>query len=170
MDSTQQENTETAIKRMTEKAASIWDKCKAVFLKIKSIVVAFFTATVRKIKNIWGGPPWVRYAVVAILIAALTGGIGYWRDRQLSLRIEALQTEVQVRAELIKIVEAEKDSLKLQIMDLQKRLTTAQITNDSNIKEAGKNAYQQTYKMPDSDVLYNFNLLIDGARKRNAER
>lgn len=145
---------------------SIWNKVKAAITWLKQKAVALF-------KAFWGAistKPGLKYVVVGAVIISLLIGVGYWRDRQLSRQIEALQTEVQVRSELIKIVEAEKDSLKLQIMDLQKRLTATQITNDSNIKEAGKNAYQQTYKMPDSDVLYNFNLLIDGARKRNAER
>lgn len=150
----------------TAKTTSSWDKVKAAIAGLKDKAVALFKAVWQAIKT----KPWLKYVVVGAMIISLAGGIGYWRDRQLSRQIETLQTAVQVKAEQIKAVEVEKANLMAQIEKLKKQLTAAQIKHDSNIQEAGHNAYTQSYKMPDTDVLYNFNLLIDSARKRNAGR
>jgi len=112
----------------------------------------------------------VKYAVIVVVIVSLAGGIGYWRDRQLTNQINTLETQNQAKAEQIKVVEAEKMDLRKQIEELKKQLTSTQAKNDTNIKEAGKHAYQKANSIPDTDVLRNFNLLINGARKRNADR
>lgn len=153
---------ETKTKERTDQV-TLWDK-------VKASVVAFFTTSARSLKELLDNRPWIKYVAIVVVILALSGGFGLWRDRQLTRRINTLETENQAIAQQIKVVSAERDEIKAQYEALKKQLTTVQAKNDSNIKEAGKNAYQQTYKMPDSDVLYNFNLLIDGARKRNAER
>lgn len=162
----QQEATETTPAQETTPKTSSWDKVKAAIAGLKDKAVALFKAVWQAIKT----KPWLKYVVVGAMIISLAGGIGYWRDRQLSRQIETLQTAVQVKAEQIKAVEVEKANLMAQIEKLKKQLTAAQIKHDSNIQEAGHNAYTQSYKMPDTDVLYNFNLLIDSARKRNAGR
>jgi len=112
----------------------------------------------------------VKYAIAAVVLLAVAGGIGYWRDRQLVRQIYTLQSEAQAKAEQIKVVEAEKKDLLAQIDELKKKLTATQVKNDSNIKEAGKHAYQKANSIPDSAVLRNFNQLIDGARRRNSAR
>jgi len=57
--------------------------------------------------------------LVMAVIASLAGGIGYWRDRQLTRNINMLETQVQAKAEQIKVVEAEKNDLKAQIEELK---------------------------------------------------
>ena len=148
----------------------LWDKLKALFTRIKDSVVAFFATAARWLKAQFTARPWVKYAVIVVVIVSLAGGIGYWRDRQLTNQINTLETQNQAKAEQIKVVEAEKMDLRKQIEELKKQLTSTQAKNDTNIKEAGKHAYQKANSIPDTDVLRNFNLLINGARKRNANR
>ena len=165
MDSTQQGNTTTPVKTMSK-----WDKVKALFRRIKASVIAFFTTSAAWLKNMFNNRPWFKYAVIVAVIMSLAGGMGYWRDRQLTRNINMLETQVQIKAEQIKVVEAERDEIKAQYEALKKQIMATQVKNDSNIKEAGKHAYQKASNIPDSDVLRNFNLLIDSARKRNTNR
>jgi len=168
MDSTQQENTQTAAQETTK--TSRLDKLKTLFTAIKSRVVAFFTTTAAWLKAQFNARPWVKYAVIVVAIVALAGGLGYWRDRQLTSQIDTLKTESQAKTEQIKVVEAERDDIRAQYNELKKQFIAIQAVNDTNIKEAGKHAYQKANSIPDTDVLHNFNLLINGARKRNAGR
>jgi len=108
--------------------------------------------------------------VVVLVVAAIAGDAGYIRDRQLTGQITALKSENQAKDEQIKTVETERDIIQGQYEALKKQFVALQSKNDTNIKEAGKHAYQKANSIPDSDVLRNFNLLINGARKRNADR
>lgn len=162
--------TEQTTDQTTAVTVTLWAKLKTLYATIKGRVVAFFAPTAARLKTLWNSRPWVKYAIVAVVLIAVAGGAGYRRDRQLVSQINTLQTENQAKAEQIRVVEAEKKDLLIQIDELKKQLTATQIKNDSNIKEAGKHAYQKANNIPDSAVLRNFNLLIDGARKRNTNR
>lgn len=142
---------------------TLWDK-------VRDSVVAFFTTTAGWLKGLSNNRPWIKYAAIVVVILALSGGFGLWRDRQLTRRINTLETENQAITQQIKIVSAERDEIKAQYEALKKQIMATQVKNDSNIKEAGKHAYQKANSIPDSDVLRNFNALINGARKRNANR
>lgn len=142
---------------------TLWDK-------VRDSVVAFFTTTAGWLKGLSNNRPWIKYAAIVVVILALSGGFGLWRDRQLTRRINTLETENQAITQQIRVVDAERDEIKAQYEALKKQIMATQVKNDSNIKEAGKHAYQKANSIPDSDVLRNFNLLIDSARKRNANR
>lgn len=160
---------ETKTKERTDQV-TLWDKVKTLFTSVRERVVAFFTTTAGWLKGLSNNRPWIKYAAIAIVILALSGGFGLCRDRQLTRRINTLETENQAITQQIKIVSAERDEIKAQYEALKKQIMATQVKNDSNIKEAGKNAYQKASNIPDSDVLRNFNLLVDSARKRNANR
>lgn len=142
---------------------TLWDK-------VRASVVAFFTTTAGWLKGLSNNRPWIKYAAIVVVILALSGGFGLWRDRQLTRRINTLETENQAITQQIRVVDAERDEIKAQYEALKKQIMATQVKNDSNIKEAGKHAYQKANSIPDSDVLRNFNALINGARKRNANR
>ena len=142
---------------------TLWDK-------VRDSVVAFFITTAGWLKRLSNNRPWIKYAAIVVVILALSGGFGLWRDRQLTRRINTLETENQAITQQIRVVDAERDEIKAQYEALKKQIMATQVKNDSNIKEAGKHAYQKANSIPDSDVLRNFNALINGARKRNANR
>lgn len=142
---------------------TLWDK-------VRDSVVAFFTTTAVWLKGLSNNRPWIKYVAIVVVILALSGGFGLCRDRQLTRRINTLETENQAITQQIRVVDAERDEIKAQYEALKKQIMATQVKNDSNIKEAGKHAYQKANSIPDSDVLRNFNALINGARKRNANR
>ena len=142
---------------------TLWDK-------VRASVVAFFTTTAGWLKGLSNNRPWIKYVAIVVVILALSGGFGLWRDRQLTRRINTLETENQAITQQIRVVDAARDEIKAQYEALKKQIMATQVKNDSNIKEAGKHAYQKANSIPDSDVLRNFNALINGARKRNANR
>lgn len=142
---------------------TLWDK-------VRASVVAFFTTTAGWLKGLSNNRPWIKYVAIVVVILALSGGFGLCRDRQLTRRINTLETENHAITQQIKIVSAERDEIKAEYEALKKQIMATQVKNDSNIKEAGKHAYQKANSIPDSDVLRNFNALINGARKRNANR
>lgn len=149
---------------------TLWDKLKTLFTSVRERVVVFFTTTDGGLKELLDNRPWIKYVAIVVVILALSGGFGLCRDRQLTRRINTLETENQAITQQIKIVSAERDEIKAQYEALKKQIMATQVKNDSNIKEAGKHAYQKANSISDTDVLYNFNLLIDGARKRNSAR
>lgn len=113
---------------------------------------------------------WVKYALIAVIIIGVAMAVWVWQDRRLAAKIEQLQIDNKVKAEQIKAIEAEKSNLQSQISNLKKQVTALQAQNDYRIEEAGRNAYQTAYDMPDNDVLDSFNQLITGARRRNSVR
>lgn len=113
---------------------------------------------------------WVKFGLIAVIIIGVAVAVWVWQDRRLTAKIEQLQIANQVKAEQIKAIEAEKSNLQSQISNLKKQVTALQAQNDYRIEEAGRDAYQTAYDMPDNDVLDSFNQLITGARRRNSVR
>jgi len=154
---------ETKTKERTDQV-TLWDK-------VKASVVAFFTTSARSLKELLDNRPWIKYAAIAIVILALSGGFGLWRDRQLTRRINTLGSENQAITQQIKVVSAERDEIKAQYEELKKQVTTTQANNDSNIKEAGKNAYKKVMSMRAADILNYYNTVYrPGVVQRNAVR
>ena len=143
---------------------TLWDK-------VRASVVAFFTTTAGWLKGLSNNRPWIKYVAIVVVILALSGGFGLWRDRQLTRRINTLQTENQVISQQIKVVSAERDEIKAQYEALKKQIMATQVKNDSNIKEAGKNAYKKVMSMRTADILNYYNTVYrPGVVQRNAVR
>lgn len=143
---------------------TLWDKGRAS-------VVAFFTTTAGWLKGLGDNRPWIKYAALVVVILALSGGFGLWRDRQLTSQINMLETQNQAIAQQIKVVAAERDKIKAQYEELKKQVATTQAANDSNIKEAGKNAYKKVMSMRTADILNYYNTVYrPGVVQRNAVR
>lgn len=163
--------TEQTADQTTAVTATLWAKLKTLYATIKSRTIAFFATVAVRLETLWNSRPWVKYAIVAVVLIAVAGGVGYWRDRQLVSQIYMLQSENQAKAEQIKAVEAEKKDLLIQIDELKKKLTATQIKNDSNIKEAGKNEYKKVMSLKDVAVIdYYNNVYRPGVVQRNATR
>ena len=161
---------ETKTKERTDQV-TLWDKVKTLFTSVRERVVAFFTTTAGWLKGLSNNRPWIKYAAIAIVILALSGGFGLWRDRQLTRRINTLGSENQAITQQIKVVSAERDEIKAQYEELKKQVTTTQANNDSNIKEAGKNAYKKVMSMRTADILNYYNTVYrPGVVQRNAVR
>lgn len=103
------------------------------------------------------------------LIALLVLGI-YARDLSLKRELSSLSSAYAQSVEQVKALEDKVTSLQTELDRKQEEIYRLQQEHDRAIEEVTADAYRKARTLSDDELLAAYNRLIDGARKRNADR
>jgi FAD/FMN-containing dehydrogenase len=121
-----------------------------------------------KAKSFLSTPAGLWTAVIIAVLLVMLAGWGW--NRHLDGKMGALEGQIQANEVKIEAYEARTKAILEQIRSQEAQIASLQAKNDALIREVGKDAFKKAYSTPDSGVPAAFNALIDGARKRNAQR
>ena len=108
--------------------------------------------------------------VAALLIAIAALAVWVWMGDLHRPRLAVLRNELAQNEQELQAASREVEELHAQLARKQEELEQLRRANDRRVKEVTTNAYRKARAISDDDLLAAYNLLISGARSRNAER
>ncbi|WP_143330628.1 hypothetical protein [Cloacibacillus sp. An23] len=139
---------------------------EANYLNMTKIMTAVKT-TLKKAADWLASHKW--HLVGLALIALLVLGI-YARDLSLKRELSSLSSAYAQSVEQVKALEDKVTGLQTELDRKQEEIYRLQQEHDRAIEEVTADAYRKARTLSDNELLAAYNRLIDGARKRNADR